>query len=416
VHKLKILYVVQRYGERVVGGSESACRGFAEKLVGRGHHVEVLTSCAHSYVDWADEYPAGETSLNDVKIHRLPVVRRRSDSEFGPVHDHLMRNPYSSPRSEQLRWARLMGPELRGQREWLMRNEARFDVAIFMTYLYATTTFGLPVLAGRIPTVLQPTAHDEPPAYVPLYQSLFRLPDGFLFFTEEEREIVKAIYGINPLGRVVGIGLDQIESPGQPENVRADFGLGGSPYVVYVGRLDASKGVGELLRFFRSYRERHDGLLKLVLVGDGELEIPDDVDIVKTGFVDEQTKRDVIAGATALIQPSYFESFSIVVCEAWLQGRPALVQGRCSVLRGQALRSGGAIPYEGFAEFEASLQLLLSDPELATNLGQSGRDYVRGLYTWDSVIDGVEQTISESVERFGQRRYVQATSAKSAWP
>jgi len=297
-----------------------------------------------------------------------------------------------------------------------MRNESRFDVAIFMTYLYATTTFGLPVLAGRIPTVLQPTAHDEPPAYVPLYQSLFRLPDGFLFFTEEEREIVETIYGVNPLGRVVGIGLDQIESPGQPEKVRADFGLGGSPYVVYVGRLDASKGVGELLRFFRSYRERHEGSLKLVLVGDGELEIPDDVDIVKTGFVDEQTKRDVIAGATALIQPSYFESFSIVLCEAWLQGRPALVQGRCSVLRGQASRSGGAIPYEGFAEFESSLELLLSEPELASELGLNGRNYVQNRYSWESVIGGVERTLSESMERFGQRRYVQATSAKSAWP
>ena len=58
---LKLLYTVQRYGEDIVGGSEAACRQFAEHLAQRGHHVEVVTSCARSYLDWADEYEAGST-------------------------------------------------------------------------------------------------------------------------------------------------------------------------------------------------------------------------------------------------------------------------------------------------------------------------------------------------------------------
>jgi hypothetical protein len=60
----------------------------------------------------------------------------------------------------QQRWAKSMGPDLVGQRQWLLANSHRFDVAIFMTYLYGSTTRGLPVLAGVIPTILQPTAHD----------------------------------------------------------------------------------------------------------------------------------------------------------------------------------------------------------------------------------------------------------------
>ena len=50
---MRILYVVQRYGPQVLGGSETAARLFAERLVARGHSVEVLTSCARDYVDWA---------------------------------------------------------------------------------------------------------------------------------------------------------------------------------------------------------------------------------------------------------------------------------------------------------------------------------------------------------------------------
>jgi glycosyltransferase involved in cell wall biosynthesis len=69
------------------------------------------------------------------------------------------------------------------------------------------------------------------------------------------------------------------------------------------------------------------------------------------GFLDESMKQAAIKGSLALVQSSYFESFSIVLCEAWVQARPALVQGASPVLRGQAERSGGAIAYEGLAGF-----------------------------------------------------------------
>ncbi|MTA39465.1 MAG: hypothetical protein F2560_00315, partial [Actinobacteria bacterium] len=49
---MRILYVVHRYGSEIVGGAEAACRMFAEQLVMRGHNVDVLTSCAQSFVTW----------------------------------------------------------------------------------------------------------------------------------------------------------------------------------------------------------------------------------------------------------------------------------------------------------------------------------------------------------------------------
>jgi glycosyltransferase involved in cell wall biosynthesis len=173
---------------------------------------------------------------------------------------------------------------------------------------------------------------------------------------------------------------------------------------LYVGRLDPSKGVGELIRFFLELKRRTQTNLKLVLAGDKQIDIPNHPDIVLTGFLDEQQKRDALAGSVALVQSSYFESFSIVLCESWIQKRPALVQGRCEVLKGQAIRSGGAIPYEGFAEFEAAVQFLLQKPEIANEMGIAGDDYVKANYEWDVVMQGFEETMELAIHQFKKRR------------
>ena len=405
---MRILYVVQRYGETIVGGSEAACRQFAEHLVSRGHEVDVLTSCAHDYVDWADEFEPGTQMVNGVTVHRLPVVRPRDADRFGRLHSWMMHRPFSAPLFEQQRWSSLMGPELQGQRTWLFERAHTYDVVVFMTYLYTTTTQGLPMVAGRAPTILQPTAHDEPPAYVSLYQSVFRQPDAFLFFTPEEREVVERLYKVDIHGHTIGIGLDSGVERGQGRRFRDRHGLGDDPYLVYVGRLDQSKGVGELLGYFDAYKRRNGGNLKLVLAGSGPIGIPDRDDIIGTGFLGEQEKRDVIAGSLALVQPSYFESFSIVLCEAWVEGRPALVQGKSEVLRGQAIRSGGAIPYEGFAEFEASVSHLIENPRIADGMGASGREYVEKNYDWSVVLDRFEATLQLARSRFAERRFTVA--------
>ena len=403
---MRILYVVQRYGEQIVGGSEAACRHFAEQLVERGHEVHVMTSCAHDYVDWADEYEPGEHLINGVHVHRLRVVEPRQVELFAPLHNWMMTHPGSAPLFEQQRWTSLMGPQLLDQRTWLLENAHLFDVVVFMTYLYTTTTQGLPTVAGRVPTILQPTAHDEPPAYVSIYNSVFRQADAFLFFTPEERKVVERLYGIDPQGETIGIGLETNQERGDGQRFRDHFSLNNADYLLYVGRLDAMKGVGELLRFFETFKSRNQVELNLVLAGGGQLELPDRDDVIVTGFLDEQMKRDVIAGSLALVQPSYFESFSIVLCEAWLESRPALVQGRGEVLRGQAIRSNGAIPYEGFAEFESSVNYLLRNRETGNHMGLRGLEYVKSNYDWTVVIQRFEETIELARKRFLERRHI----------
>jgi len=400
---VRILYVVQRYGESIVGGSEAAARAFAEQLVKRGHEVEVLTSCAQSYTDWANVYEPGTSELNGVRVHRLAVDEPRSPDRFGPLHQWMIDGPKPAPLFVQQRWAKHMGPDISALPRWLSEHCGSFDLVVFMTYLYTTTTRGLPAVAGRVPVILQPTAHDEPPLRVPLYDTLFRLPDAFLFFTPEEREVVRRRFSIEPIGHVAGIGIE-LDQAGDAAGFREMFGLGDRPYILYVGRIDAIKGSLEAFRFFAEYKRRSPGPLGFVFVGESVSSLPDHPDVIFTGFLDEAGKRNALAGALALIQPSRFESFSIVLCESWVQHRPALVHADSEVLTGQARRSGGAIPYRGFAQFEAALDMLVADPQLADRLGESGYRYVDERYRWNRVLDVFEAAAGDATTRFASRR------------
>ena len=243
--------------------------------------------------------------------------------------------------------------------------------------------------------MLHPTVHDEPPLRLSLYDSEFRAPDAFALSAPEEIDLIRARFHVDPPGEVVGIGVEV--GSADPARFRASYGLGNLPYLLYVGRIDEGKGALALVDFFVAYKDRHPAEeLVLVLVGDDLIPIPERDDIVVTGFVDIQTRDDALSGALALAQPSFFESFSMILTEAFAFGRPALVQGRCEVLSGHALRSNAAIPYDSFAEFECALEMLRDDPTLADAMGAAGRAYVEREYTWDVVLDRYEALLERT--------------------
>jgi glycosyltransferase involved in cell wall biosynthesis len=83
--------------------------------------------------------------------------------------------------------------------------------------------------------------------------------------------------------------------------------------------------------------------------------------------------------------PSRFESLSMATLEAFWAERPALVNARCDVLRGQCKRASAGLYYSSYEEFEAALALLESDPGLRDKLGRSGRAYYDARYAWDVI-------------------------------
>lgn len=393
---MRLLYVIHRYGADIAGGAEAHCRAFATRLVERGHHVEVATTCATSYVDWANVLPPGDVDDHGVVVHRFPTDRQRDHEPFAALSSRVLAGRFAAPYEVQEAWMRAQGPLAGDLARWVAAHAARFDAVILFTYLYATAWQAAPAVAGRAPLLLHPTAHDEPPLRLAVVRPVFHLADGFAFSTPEEEALVRSRFGVGQPGAVIGIGTELAPEAPSDDAIaafRSAHGLGAEPYLLCLGRVDPNKGTVELLDWFAHYRRRRHSAVRLVLVGEQAHAVRLPAGVVATGVVDEPTKAAALAGALALVNPSWFESFSMVLAEAWALRRPVLVQGRSDVLAGQVRRSGGGLAYHGFAEFEAAIDLLVGDPDLGHRLGEAGWAYVDATFRWDVVLGRYESLL-----------------------
>jgi glycosyltransferase involved in cell wall biosynthesis len=87
----------------------------------------------------------------------------------------------------------------------------------------------------------------------------------------------------------------------------------------------------------------------------------------------------------------------MVLLEAWNHRLPALVNGRCGVLKGQVLRADGGLYYRHANEFAAGLAYLLDHPVVAERLGEQGLAYVEREYRWPHVMRKVETLLGQTV-------------------
>jgi len=388
VAQRRLLFVVQRYGSTIAGGAEHVTRELAERLAAHGHQIEVATSCAESYDDWANAYSPGDSNEQGVTVHRFATSRPRDATRFGPLMARAVGVPAESPPSPVLgeTWATMLGPDLDGFVEYLQAHAASFDAVFFSGYLFQTTVAGVPAVVGRAPIIIQPAAHDEPYLRVPVARRAFELADKVAAFTDEEADLIRRRFRPSAEVRVIGIGVDP-----PPDQLSVER----NGHLVSVGRIEPGKGSLELMEYYDEFRSRRGDAPELILVGSNNARVvaPDGVTV--TGFVDPATKWALIAGASVLVQPSYFESFSLTLAEAWRVGVPALVQRRCDVLNGQVTRARGGLGYGNFAEFDAGLDLLLADDELRRALGANGRRYAER-YEWSHIVTLFEQLVVDA--------------------
>jgi len=386
---MKIAMIVQRYGADVVGGAESLCRGVAEALARRGHEIEVLTSCARSYRTWANHYPEGSERLHGVTVRRFRAQHERDVDTFNTLSEELFTNPERTGEDE-VAWIEAQGPHVRGLVDHLHSAGRDHDFLLFFTYLYYPTVHGIHVAPER--SVLVPTAHDEAPFWLETYRAVFELPRALVFNTQAEGDLVARRFpSLTCPTAVAGVGiddLDALEAAAQAAQPRTP------PAVLYAGRIDAGKGVGELIDSLRRFRTDERSDLQLWLMGEAAMELPNEPWIEALGYVSDEEKRRRLAAATVLAAPSALESFGIVLMEANAAGTPVLANAKSEAYVELCRAGNGGLFYDGYPEFAESLKLLLNDDALRDTLAASGRTYARQTYSWDAVADRYEQLLA----------------------
>jgi glycosyltransferase involved in cell wall biosynthesis len=394
---MRLALVVQRYGVQIRGGAELHCRLIAE-LLSRRHEVEVITTCARDYVSWANELPRGIESVNGIPVWRFPVARPRDPDHFGRLQERVFHRRHST--AEARAWLDAQGPYTPAMREWIRHHGERFDYWICFSYRYWTTYHAMLATAGR--SILVPTAEPDPAIDLPIFWPLFRGARAIVYNSHEERDMILERSGADEVpGDVVGVGIQEPAADAAPDagRFRRRFGIE-RPFMLYVGRIDENKGCKQLFEFHararRRFEERGEQPPLLVLAGHPVIDVPDDADVRHVGTVDEQQKWDALAACAFLVMPSFYESLSMVLLEAWALSKPVLVNAHCSVLRGQVERGRGGLYYGSGEEFVESVTLLFADDRLRRACGGAGHRYFADNYRWP-VIERKYEAILEGL-------------------
>jgi glycosyltransferase involved in cell wall biosynthesis len=281
---------------------------------------------------------------------------------------------------------RQLGPQSSGLLKHLHRHRDGYDAFVFFTCLFGTTYWGLPLVEER--AVLVPTAHNERAVYLGIYDELFRQARYLLYNSPEERAFLRRrFYDLDLEGEVVGLGVEPAtDLPPEPDWDRIERHLGGAEFVLYVGRIDESKGCAGLVELFGRYVRETGRSLKLVMCGKAVIPLPEREWLVTPGFVSEAAKLHAIRACRFMIAPSPFESLCIAALEAWMMKKPVLANGDCAVLRGECRRGNSGLWYQDYDEFRECMSVLLDDEGLCDSLGEQGSRFVRENYTWEHVI------------------------------
>ncbi len=403
---MKLAIVIPWFGRELKGGAEQQAWQMAWRLGARDHQVDVLTTCCRSHQDdWATNHlaPGKVEEKEGFTVERFPVDSRDRES-FDRVAGYLMNLKRSALRPGvapvSAADSAIFTHELIKSRALLNHLEKKkraYDWFILLPYLYGPVLDGVRIIGER--AALQPCLHDEAYAYLPEIADAFRKAGKLLFNSEGEKELALRLFGPGIWTRSTLVGEGVEFEPIPPRAPRNGFSLPTitEPYILYLGRKEDGKNVPLLLNAFRRFRAvRPNSTLRLLLAGHGDaaLNSNDSPAIKDLGVVSEEHKTALLNNCRALFQPSENESFSRVIMEAWMHGKPVAAHGSCLATSVAVQRSTGgwlARSERDWAELFVQVERLPAK-ELAAS-GERGRAYARALANWDNVMTRYEEAL-----------------------
>jgi len=387
-----VTFVTPWYGH-FAGGAEVAARMFATQLARRGFTVQVLTTCCRSPYEswWQNTLSPGESQLDGVLVRRFPV-NPHGEQRF---HETNARLSDGADFGEQDQQAFIDATINSDELIAFARQNLAGHVVIAMPYTQGVVHQTVRALPGAV--TLVPCLHDEMQARWTTTSQMIAGCRRLCFLSEEEKSLAVRLYG-DKLGRrvaesaVIGVGVElpvdvrrRLSGATPANDVRRQYKLP-PRYFVYVGRKDTGKNVPRMVHWFDEHRQAGSAD-ELVFVGGGDASLaPGGTGFRDLGYVPEADKYAILSEATALVNLSENESFSLVVAEAWQCGVPVVVSSRSPVTASHCRRSRGGIAVGTADEFHAALESLTAE-DTRREMAAAGAAYVRREYSWDTVLD-----------------------------
>jgi len=175
---------------------------------------------------------------------------------------------------------------------------------------------------------------------------------------------------------------------------RSKFGLGDSPFILFVGTFSSIKGPDLLLKAFYRVSNKFPSY-HLVFAGTDRGMLPELKDYVEknklqervhfVGYIGDEDKPKAYRTADLLVVPSRHEAMSMVAIEAGVCGTPVLLTDQCGF--GEITEAGGGLVVPASINgIENGLIEILSDPDELKKTGAKLERYIRSKYTWDIII------------------------------
>lgn len=174
--------------------------------------------------------------------------------------------------------------------------------------------------------------------------------------------------------------------------------------VLFIGRLVFYKNLEAMLK---ALLHISDQTVKLIIIGDGPMrthwqKLAEDLGILNRvyfkGYVSHEEKIKILKRVSAIVLPSLFEGFGMVILEAWAYKKPVIVANLPPL--NQIVEHGKdgfvANPFEP-GEWADYISILLSNKEVAKELGLNGYNKLIKEYNMTSWIERFERVYRELI-------------------
>ena len=248
-----------------------------------------------------------------------------------------------------------------------------------------------------------------------IYERWFDLPnlhsaDAIHYTAEEERERA-GFLKLRAPSFVVPNGLDWAQYETLPSRgaLRARWGLGDAPLVLFLGRLHFKKGLDLLIPAFDVLRRRVPGV-QLVIAGPEN----DDYGKEVRGWVRQRALDDAVhfvgplqgtdvvqayVDADVFALPSYTENFGMTVAESMACGLPVVISDQVNIHAEVSGAGAGLVTRCDAEEVSAALETLLNDANQRRVMGEAGRRLVQERYTWPVIVDALTAEYDRVITR-----------------